>query len=348
MTVQYQIPVWLDCDPGNDDTFGILLAAFHPRFKLLGISTVHGNAPLHKTTHNAVALLDVLGFKQDQIKVYPGAEEPLKGEPLFAAHIHGDSGIGGATLPESPKIKPSNDIGYLEAMRDSVLQYPNQICIVCTGTLTNFAQLIIKYPEVKSKIRFLSLMGGALDMGNITSFAEFNLYCDPKASEIVLNDPVIGPKSILAPLNITHTAVANSAVRLKIYNPQDENSNSSIREMFYKIIMFYSKAYETRYGIIEGPPLHDPVAIFSLLPLIQKQQNPEEDLDEDYKYHYLRRKLTIVQDGEHKGETLVKDNDSSIEEEDGSYIGLNANIDLFWEYILDSLKLADEQVFGSK
>lgn len=88
-----QIPIWLDCDPGNDDAFAILLSVFSPRYKLLGISTVHGNAPLHMTTHNTLAVLDLLNIFN--VKVYEGEGKPLVNAPRYALDVHGVTGIGG-------------------------------------------------------------------------------------------------------------------------------------------------------------------------------------------------------------------------------------------------------------
>ncbi|RYC54294.1 Ribosylpyrimidine nucleosidase/Uridine nucleosidase, partial [Xylaria longipes] len=88
------IPLWLDCDPGHDDVFAILLGAYHPGIRLLGISTVHGNAPLQKTTNNALSVLSAIG-KDDTIRVYPGSANALQRDAVHATAIHGESGLDG-------------------------------------------------------------------------------------------------------------------------------------------------------------------------------------------------------------------------------------------------------------
>jgi uridine nucleosidase len=40
------LDVWLDCDPGVDDVFAIILAASHPRINLIGVSTTSGNTTI--------------------------------------------------------------------------------------------------------------------------------------------------------------------------------------------------------------------------------------------------------------------------------------------------------------
>lgn len=337
MTVDTKIPIWLDCDPGNDDAFAILLLLFHPRFNLLGISTVHGNAPLSSTTHNALGLLEVLHCKQDHPKVYSGSENPLKGKAVHALNIHGASGIGGVELPSHPHIQLSNDVTYLEAMRSAILKYPDEICVVCTGALTNFAKLIIVYPELKPKIKLVSIMGGALDLGNITPYAEFNIYCDPFASQLVLTDEIISPKTILTPLNLTHKAVATESVRTKLF--EQAAKTSTTKKFFQDIVVFFANVYDKRYGVKQGPPIHDPVAVFSLLPFI------DEDF-EDYGYKYLRRKLQVVQKGERAGETVVENGDlnSAVEEDDGIYVGIDVNVDVFWDCMKEALDNAEKHI----
>ncbi|KAJ4296027.1 hypothetical protein N0V88_004729 [Collariella sp. IMI 366227] len=111
-----RIPVWLDCDPGHDDTFAILLAAYHPALRLLGISTVFGNASLEKTTHNATSILTSISAAST-IPVFIGASHALSRPTMHApTDIHGDSGLDGTLLLPPPPIPvtttPAIDAAY--------------------------------------------------------------------------------------------------------------------------------------------------------------------------------------------------------------------------------------------
>ncbi|KAF3988265.1 hypothetical protein FT663_03471 [Candidozyma haemuli var. vulneris] len=338
------VPVWLDCDPGNDDAFAILLAAVHPNFRLLGISTVHGNAPLERTTANALALLELMAFKQDEIKVYAGAEKPLVCEPQHAPEVHGESGLGGANLPP-PTLKASEDKGYLEAMRDAILENKNEIVLVVTGAMTNYYQLVQKYPEVKQHIRYVSIMGGAAHCGNVTEHAEFNMYCDPHAAAEVLEDTELADKTVLSTLNITHTVLATDRVREAIYNEKGEN-NSRIRKCYFDLINFYHASYIRRFGKIKGPAVHDPLAMFMVLIMVSRDHEEYRDFHDACDLNYYKRQTKVVIDGEHRGETVIqnKDIDPLKQEKGGAYFGQSINMHLFWHYMLRALELADEQI----
>lgn len=330
MTIQ-QIPIWLDCDPGNDDAFAILLSIFDPRFHLLGISTVHGNAPLEWTTHNALGLLDILNVHN--IKVYTGEERPLVNEPKYALNVHGKTGIGGLQLPLQTQNQPINHHAYLSAMYLAICQNAGEICLVCTGTLTNVAKLVEKHPDVVEKIKYISIMGGSFGFGNATPYAEFNFHTDPHAAELIVRE--FQNKIVLSPLNLTHKVIATPEVREQnIYNPSDEKRNSSLRKGFYDVLMFYSLAYKTRKGFAEGPPLHDPIAVYSILPLV--------DLDpEEYGYKYVRRRIKVETSGKNEGESVIILQDSGDGDGDGAYIGEDLDKGKFWKSIADALERAD-------
>ncbi|ODV82006.1 nucleoside hydrolase [Suhomyces tanzawaensis NRRL Y-17324] len=325
MTIHQKIPLWLDCDPGNDDVFAILLAIFSPRFQLLGISTVHGNASVKATTKNALGLLDVL--KVDDVKVYQGLEKPLVNAPKYAAHVHGKTGVGGAVLPENPTVQESTDMSYLDAMKKAILDHENEIVVACTGTMTNLSKLISQYPELKAKIRYVAAMGGCIDGGNVTPYAEFNFNADPHAASHVVQE--LGDKIILAPLNITHTAMALEPVRQRMYQA-DSELDSPIRKLFYDVVMFFYDKYQIRYGPMAGPPVHDPLALFLVQAFI--------DDDEKYNFVYERRKMEVIEEGEREGSSVI------VEGEGGVYIGKSINVDMFWDSVLQALADAVKHV----
>ena len=91
------IPILLDCDPGHDDAIALLLALASPEIELVGVTTVHGNQTLEKTTDNALRVLALVG--REDVPVAMGADRPLVREPRVAAHVHGESGLDGPELP---------------------------------------------------------------------------------------------------------------------------------------------------------------------------------------------------------------------------------------------------------
>ena len=65
--------VILDCDPGHDDAFAMMLAVQH--LDVLGITTIGGNCTLENVTRNALKVLEVLG--RTDIPVFSGPSSPV-------------------------------------------------------------------------------------------------------------------------------------------------------------------------------------------------------------------------------------------------------------------------------
>jgi uridine nucleosidase len=148
-------PIWLDCDTGHDDAFAILVAAHSPDVRLLGISTVYGNAPLAQTTYNTHAILKAIGRKD--VPVYAGAERPTTREPCFAPDIHGASGLDGTMCLPAPEVEERRDLTAVEAMRRSLMsEEKGRPWVVATGALTNVAVCFALFPEVVEHIAGLS------------------------------------------------------------------------------------------------------------------------------------------------------------------------------------------------
>lgn len=176
-------PVYLDVDTGADDALAIMLAVLHPALDVRGITTVVGNVDLTQVTRNTLQVLDLLGA--NDVPVASGAARPIVAPARSAALVHGEDGLGNVRLP-APTRRPL-DMDAVAFLREELLAAPEPVTLIGLAPLTNLALLFQSAPEVKSKIRKLALMGGAVEVGNATAVAEFNIYHDPEAAEIVFS-----------------------------------------------------------------------------------------------------------------------------------------------------------------
>ena len=171
----------LDCDPGIDDALAIAFAHGHPGIDLVGITTVAGNVELAKTTANALAVCEFIGAAGTPVTA--GCAGPLLRPALDARQVHGDSGLGGATLPP-PAASPA--AGHaVDYIIDTVGAAPGEITLVATGPLTNIALAVRREPRLADWVREFVIMGGSAGRGNVTPAAEFNIWADPEAAAAV-------------------------------------------------------------------------------------------------------------------------------------------------------------------
>ncbi len=172
--------VILDCDPGHDDAFAIMLAASH--LDVLGITTIGGNCTLEKVTDNALKVLEVLG--RTDIPVFPGHSCPMATPLVTAPQFHGESGMDGPVLP-SPKTDAQKKHG-VDFIVETVMS-TDDVTLIATGPLTNIAAAINREPKIVDRVKELSIMGGSVTFGNWTPAAEFNIFVDPEAAWRVFN-----------------------------------------------------------------------------------------------------------------------------------------------------------------
>ena len=199
-TVGRPLPLIIDSDPGLDDALAIGLAVARPELFLLAVTTVGGNADVRHCTENALRLLHAFG--RSDIPVAEGAPGPLTGDVVRATAIHGEGGIGRTVLPASPaRVHPD---GAVELIAYLLRESPVPVAIAPIGPLTNIALLLLLHPGLAAKIAHLSIMGGSIGEGNTTASAEFNIYADPEAADIVFRSGV--PITMMG-LDVTHQAV---------------------------------------------------------------------------------------------------------------------------------------------
>jgi pyrimidine-specific ribonucleoside hydrolase len=178
---QTRKPVLLDVDTGIDDALAIMLAVAHPQLDVRAITCVGGNVPLAQVVENTLGVLELMGA--DTIPVAAGMSQPLLQPSQHAAHVHGGNGIADVVLPEHG-MRPLAEHA-VELQRRVILESDSPLTIISLAPMTNIAVLLRMYPEVLENIEQIVVMGGAIGPGNATPVAEFNVWHDPEAAEIV-------------------------------------------------------------------------------------------------------------------------------------------------------------------
>ncbi len=245
----------IDTDPGQDDAVAILLALASPEeLEVHSIVAVAGNVPLALTEKNARKVCELAG-KAD-IPVYAGCSRPMVRALVTAEHVHGQTGLDGPVLPE-PKMPLQTKHG-VDHLVDALRAAPSGTITLCTlGPLTNLAMALVKAPDIAGRIKELVMMGGGyFEGGNITPAAEFNIYVDPQAADIVFRS---GMPITVAPLDLTHT-VLSTRERIERIRGVGSRCGKAVAEM-----LSFSERFDLeKYGA-DGAPLHDPCVIAYLL-----------------------------------------------------------------------------------
>ena len=237
----------LDCDPGHDDAFALIVATKFTN--LLGVTTVAGNAPLELTTRNARIILDLCG---SSAPLHSGANGPLVQPPVFAEYVHGKSGMDGAVLPEPSG--PADSTRAIDFIIDTVRAH-DDVWLVPTGPLTNISLALTRAPDLARRIKGISLMGGGR-LGNRTPTAEFNIWLDPEAAATVF---MSGVPITMAGLHLTHEFQA-SPERIAMV----EHSHATLGPLLAGLLRFFSGTYVNRHFGFVGAAMHDVCSVLAL------------------------------------------------------------------------------------
>ncbi|MFC0157478.1 nucleoside hydrolase [Mameliella alba] len=245
----------IDTDPGQDDAVAILLALASPaELEVLGITAVAGNVPLELTARNARMVCELAG--KPETPVFAGCDRPLAHDLVTAEHVHGKTGLDGPDLPEP--TMPLQDGDAVDFIIDTLRTQPEKTVTLCPlGPLTSIAAALQRAPDIATRIQEIVLMGGAyFEVGNITPAAEFNIYVDPEAAEIVFK---CGAPITVMPLDVTHKALVTSA-RNEAFRALGTPVGIAVAQM----TDFFERFDKEKYGS-DGAPLHDPCVTAYLL-----------------------------------------------------------------------------------
>jgi pyrimidine-specific ribonucleoside hydrolase len=204
-TANKPLPIIIDCDPGLDDALAIACAVVRPELNLLAVTSVGGNADVRHCTENALRLLHLYGA--GDVPVAEGAVGPLSGPLERATEIHGATGLGSTIIPVA--ARKADPEGAVALMVRTLIASSEPVVLVPIGPLTNIALLIRSYPHLAPKISHICLMGGSVGEGNSSASAEFNIYADPTAAEIVFSS---GLPITMIGLDVTHHAILDRTI----------------------------------------------------------------------------------------------------------------------------------------
>ncbi|MDF1608305.1 nucleoside hydrolase [Hoeflea sp. YIM 152468] len=244
----------IDTDPGQDDAAAIMLALASPEVDVLGITAVAGNVPLALTSRNARMITEICG--RADIKVFAGADKPLRRNLVTAEHVHGKTGLDGVEPFEPGRpLEPGHAADFIiETLR---AEPAGSVTLCALGPLTNIATVFEKSPDVVRLIKEIVLMGGGFfEGGNITPSAEFNIYVDPEAADVVFQS---GVPITMMPLDVTHKVLTTRA-RVDRLRANGNRASMAMADM----LEFFERYDEQKYGT-DGGPLHDPTVIAWLL-----------------------------------------------------------------------------------
>jgi len=248
----------IDCDVGVDDALALILAFHSPELEVMAVTGVNGNVPLDRVFVN---IQKVLSLIQPAAKPFiaKGADRPLRGESPYAHSVHGQDGLGGAYIDQKEKEEwwKAYEGHAANLIPEMARRYPDEITLVAVGPLTNLALALHKDPTGMKNIKEIISMGGAVrSQGNITPYAEFNIFSDPLAARLVFES---GLPVTLVPLDVTHQVFLTPLIM--------KERISLLENPFYRFLM-EATGYDRNHQQFHRKDLiylHDPLAVGAVI-----------------------------------------------------------------------------------
>lgn len=294
--------ILIDCDPGFDDAIAITASHKIEEVDIIGLTVTVGNASLKNTSRNALNLLDTLGWN---IPVALGASKPLVRDHVFADE---KTGIGNVKL--SPSINKFHTKNASDFIYECAKKYEGDLEILAIAPMTNIAMALTKYPDLKDKIKSITVMGGTSGKGNIRPWAEFNVYLDPHAADVVLKSGI--------PITMVGLDVTNQASIMT----EDIDYFKGLNTIHGDLIGDLLQAIYDRECLFEENTVfvHDLVALYSMI-------YPENIRTKKFKVH--------IDKGEENPGMLILDYRDVPPEEKNVNISIAIDVGSFRQWIRD-------------
>jgi inosine-uridine nucleoside N-ribohydrolase len=243
--------VIIDTDPGTDDAMAILLALNSPELKVEALTVVPGNVTAAQGLDNALKLVSLAG--RPDIPVAVGARKPLL-QKLVTAETHAPDGLAGVSIPPArsapdPRFAP-------DLIIELVHRHPHEITLVTLGPLTNVALALSKDPSLAGLVKEVVLMGGAISGGNVDAVAEFNIYVDPEAAQVVFQGG--------CPLTMVGLEIGRKALFRREHLARLQKTHGIQNDFATRVLEYLVNLCEKKYGL-EGTPLYDPTAMGAVI-----------------------------------------------------------------------------------
>jgi purine nucleosidase/pyrimidine-specific ribonucleoside hydrolase len=290
----------------------MILAAYNPAINLLAITTVSGNGIIAKVTANALSICALAKIK---VPVAEGAGNAILGYIEAATDIHGATALDGAPLP--PPAFELEKMSGVDLIAKVVREHPEKVTLVATGPLTNIALFLKLYPNLRSNVAEIVFMGGSASRGNRTPYAEFNIWMDPEAADVVMKS---GIPLTMCGLDVTHQALVTKPIFAKL-----EAMGTDLSKTVIGLLKFFASTYNDVFEMPD-PPLHDPVAVALLIDrTVVKTRRSNVEIELNGKF---TRGATVVDIYNRSGSTANVD------------VALELDFDKFWSMMLDAVEKA--------
>jgi inosine-uridine nucleoside N-ribohydrolase len=323
----------MDVDTGIDDAIAIIMALQSPEIEIIGITTVSGNVTAKAAALNTLGILRKMG-KESKIPVMKGASKPLSKKIVHAEEVHGEKGLGNITLQCNPALLQKGNAS--DFISETLANYRRgEVALVATGPLTNIATAILEDPEITNSLSSICIMGGAFGLaskvyGNITQYAEFNFYCDPKAAQIVMTHASSGAVRLnIVGLDVTGkylmiddefvSRLSNRQCKKK--KKKGGGSSSGNNDKVPTIVKSLLRYPLTKFGKFDLPDVFA-VAMF---------ERPEL-------FRLKREKIDIVQNGLLCGHSRIVKGSQNINEYNKTFVATGVtNVRVFCSYVFSRL-----------